>query len=287
MSALLFASAAEARVFGTILTTRSLGRHVLYVAATESTNDLAAQAARDGAAHGSLFVTDQQTGGRGRRGRSWLCPPGRGLLFSVLLRPTQLPPAELGWLPLLAGYATASAIQKTTGIPASIKWPNDIVVPAETTPGWRKLGGVLCESSLEAGDCGYVIMGIGLNVDQAATEFPDGLKAPPTSVWLETRNSCDRRTLLAAVLEQLDQHVHTLLEDPLGAAALKRRVADAQGSWFTPSRVLEIQVPGGDEPRCEIIRGRYAGLDGFGRLQIDDMTSQRHALADAEILRVS
>ena len=108
---------------------------------TGSTNaDLMARA-RAGAPEGLVLAAEEQTAGRGRMGRSWLSPPRAALTFSVLVRPAGVPPARRGWLPLLAGVATATAVRQVSGLDALLKWPNDVLL------GARKLGGILAEQS--------------------------------------------------------------------------------------------------------------------------------------------
>jgi BirA family biotin operon repressor/biotin-[acetyl-CoA-carboxylase] ligase len=155
------------------------------------------------AAEGTTVATDHQTHGRGRLGRIWETPPGRALLFSVLLRPS--PPMAL-WpeLSLVAGDAVAAALREQTGIAARLSHPNDVLVAG------RKLAGILPEAS-----SGKVVLGIGVNVDQRAEELPDGTPKPPTSLYAETGRDWPRAPLLAAILLELErryddwQRLHT------------------------------------------------------------------------------
>lgn len=150
-----------AELRGRLVTAGGLWRDVTVVPQTGSTNaDLLAEA-RAGAAEGLVLVAEEQTAGRGRLGRSWSAPPGAGLIFSVLLRPAGVPPTRLGWLPLLTGVAVASAVRDQTGLPASLKWPNDVLV------GERKLAGILAEAHGDA-----VVVGVGLNITLTQAELP-------------------------------------------------------------------------------------------------------------------
>ncbi|HEV3291948.1 MAG TPA: biotin--[acetyl-CoA-carboxylase] ligase, partial [Streptosporangiaceae bacterium] len=102
-------------------------REIRVVAETGSTNaDLLAEA-RAGASEGLVLAAEAQTAGRGRLGRRWLSPPGAALTFSVLLRPRGVPPARLGWLPLLAGVAVAAAVTGAAALDTRLKWPNDVL----------------------------------------------------------------------------------------------------------------------------------------------------------------
>ena len=138
-----------------------LWSEVLVVARTGSTNTDCAARARAGAPEGLVLAAEEQTAGRGRLGRTWLSPPRAALTFSVLLRPAGVPPARRGWLPLLAGVATATAVRHVSGLDARLKWPNDLLL------GPRKLAGILAEQSGDA-----VIVGIGVNVSAARAELP-------------------------------------------------------------------------------------------------------------------
>lgn len=274
----LFESPVAAAAFGAGLPTVAVGRRLDFHPITDSTNELAGLLAREGAPHGLVVAADQQTAGRGRRGHSWVAPPRRALLFSVLLRYTDLPAARLGWLALGAGLACAEALELAAGVPATIKWPNDIVVPAADGPApWRKLGGILCEgvAPKTPGTDGYVVAGIGLNILQQADEFPPLPKAPPTSVRMETGLCSDRRAVLAAALERVERAFRALQTDD-GFAGLRARVQERLENWWH-GRLLTVRA--GENPA----RGRYRGLDDFGRLLLAESSGHIAAYADAEI----
>ena len=154
-------------------------------------------------AEGAVVTTDLQTQGRGRLGRTWETPPGRALLFSVLLHPR--PPTAI-WpeLSLVAGDAVAAALREQTGVAASLSHPNDVLVAG------RKVAGILPEAST-----GRVVLGIGVNVNQTAEELPADTSKPPTSLRVETGRELPRASLLAAILLELErrydewQRLHT------------------------------------------------------------------------------
>jgi BirA family transcriptional regulator, biotin operon repressor / biotin---[acetyl-CoA-carboxylase] ligase len=150
----------EARLNGALGSPPGLWREVRVAEETGSTNaDLLVQA-RSGAGEGLVLVAEAQTSGRGRMGRRWISPPRRSLTFSVLLRPA-VPAGLLGWMPLLAGVAVASAIQQTAGVDARLKWPNDVLVDG------AKIAGILAERWSNA-----VVIGTGINVLQHRGELP-------------------------------------------------------------------------------------------------------------------
>ena len=142
---------------------------------------------------GATVATDHQTQGRGRLGRVWEDTPGRSILMSVLLLPR--PPMPL-WpeLSLVAGEAVARALRSETGIEASLRHPNDVVIAG------RKLAGILAEARP-----GRVVLGIGVNVNQPAGELPAETVKPPTSVRVELGREVERAPLLAAILGELEQ----------------------------------------------------------------------------------
>lgn len=166
-----------------------LGTPYRFVASCPSTQRLLAEDDPEGA----TAAADHQTEGRGRLGRSWEDVAGRSLLFSVLLRPSAPMPL---WpeLSVVAGEAVAAALRAETGIDASLRHPNDVVVAG------RKLVGVLPEASP-----GRVVLGIGVNVNQTADELPTETVKPPTSVRIETGVEHPRAPLLAAILTELER----------------------------------------------------------------------------------
>jgi BirA family transcriptional regulator, biotin operon repressor / biotin---[acetyl-CoA-carboxylase] ligase len=185
-----------------LLNTHDLGQVVHHFEEIGSTNDRARQLAEEGAGHGDLVIAEAQTGGRGRRGRSWSSPPGRNAYFSVILRP-DLPPARAPELTLLASVALCDAL-RLAGVPALIKWPNDLLV------GGRKIAGILTELGMERGVVQWVVVGIGVNVNAVEADFPEELRELATSVRLARGVPAPRALLVAACLtaleEWLDRH---------------------------------------------------------------------------------
>jgi BirA family biotin operon repressor/biotin-[acetyl-CoA-carboxylase] ligase len=141
---------------------------------------------------GAIAVAEEQSEGRGRLGRSWHAPARTSVLVSVLLRPA-VDPARLPELSLVAGGAVAEAIADVAGIEPAIKFPNDVLV------GGRKVAGILAESSE-----GRVVLGIGVNVNQAEEQLPRDTETEPTSLRVETGAAVDRAQLLAAILARLE-----------------------------------------------------------------------------------
>ena len=142
---------------------------------------------------GAVAVAEEQTEGRGRLGRSWHAPAGTSVLASVLLRPPVRPP-RLPELTLIAGGAVAEAIAEVTGLEPAIKFPNDVLI------GGRKVAGILAESSE-----GRVVLGVGVNVNQAEDELPADAQSEPTSLRIQSGDAIDRAALLAAILLRLER----------------------------------------------------------------------------------
>ncbi len=230
-----------------------LWSEVLVVARTGSTNTDCAARARAGAPEGLVLAAEEQTAGRGRLGRTWLSPPRAALTFSVLLRPASVPPARRGWLPLLAGVATATAVRHVSGLDAWLKWPNDLLL------GPRKLAGILAEQSGDA-----VIVGIGVNVSAARAELPvTGAAAlPATSLLLEGSASLDRERLLREILAEIERWYPAWrgTEIPGDPQASGLRAAYL-GLCSTVGRHVRAELPAGN-----VIRGTAVGLDTDGRL---------------------
>jgi BirA family transcriptional regulator, biotin operon repressor / biotin---[acetyl-CoA-carboxylase] ligase len=226
------------------------------VASTGSTNaDLLAR----GGAEGQVLVAEEQTAGRGRMGRSWTSVPGASLTFSVLLRPTSVPPARRGWLPLLTGVAVASALRSAVAVPAMLKWPNDVLV------GGRKLAGILAEQSP---DGSTVVVGVGLNVatpEDALPASPTGL--PATSLLVEGADVA-REPLLVEVLRQLERWYLAFLSDsdPVRSGLL----AEYRSLCGTLGRTVRVELPVG-----RVLTGVAEDIDPSGRLLVraDEATS--------------
>jgi len=181
---------------------------------TESTNDLGLRAAEGGEAEGFAVFAEAQTRGRGQFGRRWDSSPGLGLWFSLLLRP-RWPVAQLAQMTPLIAVAMVRALGSTTGLEIRIKAPNDLFV------GGRKLAGVLSEA--RTGREVFVGVGIGINVNHAASDFPLELQMSATSVAAETGRTWDRNPIAAAVLTEIGRIYDP--EAPPGSDVLERYVA--------------------------------------------------------------
>lgn len=179
-----------------VLKTQVLGRTIVYREKIGSTNELAKEIARTGSPKGTLVVAEEQTEGKGRMGRFWHSPGGRGLWFSLILRPA-ISPADASKITLVTAVGVAKAIRELTGIKAGIKWPNDILIDG------RKTAGILTEINAELDRINYLIVGIGINVSLRAEGVPE-LAQIATSLEEHSGSPVSRIRLLSMILENLD-----------------------------------------------------------------------------------
>ena len=177
--------------------TQVIGRDIQVFEQTTSTNDVAEKLARDGVKEGAVVFAESQTKGRGRLGRVWMSPTRKGLWFSVLLRP-ELHPQNTTQLTVISATALRRAFKSTTGLTADIKWPNDLLI------GGKKTAGILTEMSAEMDRVRHVILGIGVDVNQDADEFPPELRSIATSLKIEAGAAISRAELAVEILRELD-----------------------------------------------------------------------------------
>jgi BirA family biotin operon repressor/biotin-[acetyl-CoA-carboxylase] ligase len=227
-----------------------------------STNALAMQAGQAGEPEGTVFFAEEQTAGRGRGGHDWHSARSTGVYVSILLRP-QMAPADVLPLSLLAGVATAAAVQETTRLKPDLRWPNDLLVSrtAYTAEGGcvseeRKFCGILTELNAEVTRVRFVVVGIGINVNQQ--EFPPDLAGIATSLRLETGREWSRVELAVALLQSFDREYRRFAE-PEGRKALLRRFEE--GSSYVRGRRVHVEEEGG-------YSGITEGLDARGFLQL-------------------
>lgn len=201
---------------------------VVFLQETGSTNDVALQAAADGAPDGTCVIARTQTAGRGRRGRAWVSPPGAGLYFSAVIRPpagleSHERKANAGNLPapstlvtLMAAVAAVEAVTAATGFTPTIKWPNDLIVERGRTPAsgqWerRKLGGILAEGALSDGALQQVVVGIGINLAPGA--YPAEVAGIATNLEAEVGRPVDGFAVFAACRAALAREAGALFAD--------------------------------------------------------------------------
>jgi BirA family biotin operon repressor/biotin-[acetyl-CoA-carboxylase] ligase len=228
--------------------TKVIGRDIHVFEQTTSTNDVIEKLARDGVKEGAVVFAESQTKGRGRLGRKWISPERKGLWFSVLLRP-DLRPQETTQLTVASATALRRAIESETGLRPEIKWPNDIVI------GGKKVAGILTELSAELDKVRHVILGIGVDVNLGAGEFPPELRKLATSLKIESGRPISRAELATTILRELDSDYARICGGSFAAVA-----DEWQEHCKTIGRQVTIQI---GERR---IRGRAESLDDDGAL---------------------
>jgi BirA family biotin operon repressor/biotin-[acetyl-CoA-carboxylase] ligase len=251
------------------LHTTCIGRRLVCLQETASTNADAFRLAEDGAGEGTTVIADGQSGGKGRRGRIWSSPPGVNLYCSVVLRP-QIMPHEAPQLTFLSAVAVARAIEATTGLKPEIKWPNDVLING------KKVAGLLNEMSAETDGINFVILGIGVNLNMSAGQFPDDLRAPATSLLLEQGRPVNRVQFAARMLTELDR---------LYGGFLQHGFEQVREEWQQRcnARGREVIVSDGGQ---ETVRGKFDGIDGDGALlvRLPGGTTERVLCGDVRVL---
>jgi BirA family biotin operon repressor/biotin-[acetyl-CoA-carboxylase] ligase len=244
----------------------TIGAIIHRLSSCSSTNDAAKALAQEGAEEGTVVIADEQTGGRGTKGRSWHSPPGRGLYASVILRPGR---EDISLLPLVAGVACVEAIRQAAGLEVGLKWPNDFV--------WKtgKLGGILCEGTFLGSYSSHAVLGIGLNIAQRRSDFPAALRREATSLRLAGKKTVDR--------EKLEACLWMSLERWYGAFRLgkKREIVRAFESKliFPIGTQIKVRREGND------LEGVFAGMDTRARLALI-VQGKKTFLSPAEILEI-
>ncbi len=229
----------------------AFGRSFRYYDEIESTNVEAKALANSGAPEGTVVIAEAQSAGRGRLGRRWTSPAGKGLLFSVLLRPA-LPMSDAHMLTLVAAAAAAEAVEAVSCAPVLIKWPNDLYV------GDRKVGGILLEVAGEQDEVDWVVAGIGLNVNTDYAELPVGLRRTATSLKMVTGELVDRSDLLAGLLLSLETHYAEAVRGGFDRALSSFRERD-----YLLHRTVSV------ETREGAVTGAAAGIDDRGALLLE------------------
>jgi BirA family biotin operon repressor/biotin-[acetyl-CoA-carboxylase] ligase len=231
-----------------LATGQVIGNVIRVLPQTTSTNDEASRAALEDHPEGLVIFAESQSAGRGRMGRRWSSPAGRGLWFSVLMRPS-LAPSECTQLTAASANALVRAIQSTTGITPEIKWPNDLLIKG------KKIAGILTEMSAELEHVRSVVLGIGIDVNQTASEFPADIRNIATSLKLATGKSVSRADLAEAVLHELDREYARILAGDFAAVA-----EEWAGYCTTLGKLATIDMG------TRRVRGRAEALDENGAL---------------------
>jgi BirA family biotin operon repressor/biotin-[acetyl-CoA-carboxylase] ligase len=223
------------------------GKRVYHFFKTDSTNRVAMELGYEGEPEGAVVLAEEQTAGRGRAGRSWHSERGAGLYVTLLLRP-KLSPVQAPLLTMLAGLSAHTAVQGLTGLAAEVKWPNDLLLNG------KKVGGILTEMHAEPNAVRFVIIGIGINVNQE--KFPGELAATATSLRKESGRLQSRLELLVRLLSQFESDYNRFLRE--GAQYVVQRFELVSG--FADGKRVRVDTG------METYTGRTAGLSPEGLL---------------------
>jgi BirA family biotin operon repressor/biotin-[acetyl-CoA-carboxylase] ligase len=235
-----------------------------YETSIDSTNALAKKLAGRGDPEGTLVITEEQTAGRGRRGRSWASPAGANLLFSVLLRPA-VEGDRVFVLTMVLALAGIRALNRVAGVRAMIKWPNDLYV------GTRKVAGILTEFSVTGKKIEWAVLGMGMNVGWHP-EVPEGSGAPATSLLQETGQKISRNDLLREILTEFEALYRDVLHD---------RMEPLYEEWNQNCLVLGKAVV--IESDTERIEAKALRIDCDGALIIEDAAGNERRILTGDV----
>lgn len=244
---------------------RQVGREVVCLPLVDSTNDECKRRATQNAPDGLAVLAEEQTGGKGRRGRSFQSPAGRGLYLSVLLRP-RATPQEVSRLTAWTAVAACRAVEAVSGLSPVIKWPNDVLV------GGKKLVGILTELSTQAetGEVDYVVVGIGVNVSQTEADF--GPQLAPIATSLALHGAQVRREELArALLGELDRMYRAFPRE------WEEYLAQYRARCATPGREVRVLTPAGARPAWAL------GVEEDFTLRVRWPDGREEALSSGEV----
>ena len=242
----------------------TLAGDVIYYDSVDSTNEEAKRKAAQGAPDESLYFADNQTAGKGRRGRTWVSPKGEDIFFSLLLRP-ELPVESASMLTLVAALAAAAVSEKYTGETCQIKWPNDIVLHD------KKVCGILTEMGLEMNEISYIVVGVGFNVNR--TEFSEDISDMASSLCKETGKKVPRAQFLAYFLvEFMNRYRRFLKEQNLASF-----VEEYESHLVNIGRKVKIIRKGQEEIRTAL------GINEMGELIVQKETGELETVFTGEV----
>ncbi|WP_077326646.1 biotin--[acetyl-CoA-carboxylase] ligase [Virgibacillus siamensis] len=186
------------------LHTSWIGKSIIHRESTSTTQEIAHQAARDGAANGAVVIADEQTKGKGRMNRQWHSSKGTGIWMSLILRP-DIPPNLAPQLTLLTATVLADVFASYVNVQPKIKWPNDLLIHD------KKTAGILTEMQAEQDQIQYVVIGIGINVNQETDEIPDDIKHKATSLAIESGQNSNIKDLIQQILMTFERAYDTYM----------------------------------------------------------------------------
>lgn len=248
------------------LDTAWLGQNIHHYPSVTSTQTIAHQLAQEGAEHGSVIIADEQTKGRGRLSKSWYSAKSEGIWMSIILRPEQIQPQQAPQLTLLTATVLAEVLTNNCHIAPKIKWPNDILVNN------RKLSGILTEMQAEQDRIQYIILGIGMNVNQQNSTLPDDIREIATSLSIESGQQWQLQPIIQQILQSLEKAYNLFITEGFSSA---------KKTWeqyaFRLGDVMKIKTLN------EEWNGKLLGIEKDGALRFEDEEGTIHTLYSAEI----
>lgn len=229
-----------------------IGKKIIHISQCTSTNDLAKESAQMGESHGTIYRCNSQTSGRGKEGRKWFSIPGKGLYFSVILKPEK--DISLCWLPYVSGISVCEGVKELFGLDPLIKWPNDVYLEG------KKFCGILIESSFGNEGMDYAIVGIGINVNHDREDFPTELRDKATSIKMVVGKEVDGEPLFERIIEKLNFWYEKLVSNQISL------IHKTLHSFSFVPIGSQIEIFDGDRR----IKGKFRGFDAQGALLLED-----------------
>lgn len=247
------------------LSTSIIGRKIYSYDKANSTMDIAIDLASRGEPEGACIFAEEQAAGRGRLGRSWASPKGKGIYLSIILRPN-ITPLEAPKVTLLCAVAAAKAVREETSLPALIKWPNDILING------RKVAGILTEMNAEVDTVKFIIIGIGININALKSELPQGA----TSIKEELGDGLSRVEFTQAFLRRLDKDYEVFLKE-----GFKPTITEWRDLSFTLGSRVKVKLPNKE------LEGQAMDVDDTGALvvRLDSGFVERILAGDVIVVR--
>lgn len=248
------------------ISTQWAGKNIVYYNEIDSTNTAAKKAAEAGAPHGTLVVSDYQSMGKGRRGKTWSAPHGVGIWMSLIMRP-ELPPSAASMLTLVAAMAVAEGLDKATDgvLKAQIKWPNDIV------SGGKKICGILTEMSTELECINYVVTGMGINAN--TEEFPEDIETVASSILLETGKRLNRSKTINCIMQKFETYYKAFVE----AGNMSGLIKEYNSRLANKDNTVKVLKPGGG------YTGISLGINDSGALLVKTEDGTIHSVISGEV----
>ncbi|MFO7951964.1 MAG: biotin--[acetyl-CoA-carboxylase] ligase [Bacillota bacterium] len=241
-------------------------QNIFYYETIDSTNLKCRFLAEDNAAEYSTVIAEKQLQGRGRLGRNWFSPSYSGLWFSMLLRPQKISPEDISAVTLVTSATIAEILNHLYNLPVKVKWPNDLMI------GDKKTGGILTEIKAEPDWIEYLVVGVGININQRKTDFPKELAHQATSLAIEGNRDLDRTNLFLELRQELIKAYQTFLNNGFASfRELWRKHNLTLGKKVTVTR------------HRESFRGYARDLDEKGALLIQDNQNKLHSINYGEI----